>query len=97
MNGIEESGRHLLELINDILDVSKIEVGQLELNVKNVSVKQVCKASLRLIERGAKKKNLNVLSSFDNAVELIQADERRLKQILVNLLSETPRPQGGAS
>jgi signal transduction histidine kinase/DNA-binding response OmpR family regulator len=84
---IEESGRHLLSLINDILDVSKVEAGKLGLEIGSVSVELVCQASLGLIKQAAQKKRLKVSSSFDSAVEIVQADQRRLKQILVNLLS----------
>ncbi|MDQ1317999.1 MAG: hypothetical protein QG588_1655, partial [Candidatus Poribacteria bacterium] len=87
LQSIEESGRHLLALINDILDVSKISVGQLELDIKPVSIKQVCESSLRFIERDAQKKHLRVSTLYDSAVTSIEADERRLKQILVNLLN----------
>jgi PAS domain S-box-containing protein len=98
LNSIEESGRHLLSLINDILDVSKIEVGQLELELKPVSVKQVCDAGLRFVERDARNKRLRVTSSFDSSVTTFQADERRLKQVLVNLLSNAVKftPEGGS-
>jgi signal transduction histidine kinase/CheY-like chemotaxis protein/low affinity Fe/Cu permease len=95
---IEESGHHLLSLINDILDVSKIEAGKIELEVGPVSVEPVCRASLELIKQDAHKKRLKISSSFDNAVTIIQADGRRLKQILVNLLSNAVKftPEGGA-
>jgi PAS domain S-box-containing protein len=94
---IEESGRHLLALINDILDVSKVEAGKLELEIGPVSVESVCQASLGLIKQAAHKKRLKVSSSFDSAVEILQADQRRLKQILVNLLSNAVKftPEGG--
>ncbi|MCB9420349.1 MAG: GAF domain-containing protein [Ardenticatenaceae bacterium] len=84
---IEESGRHLLSLINDILDVSKIEAGKLPLNKSIVSVASVCEASLRFIKQTALKKRLKIVSDVDTAVSTLWADERRLKQILVNLLS----------
>jgi PAS domain S-box-containing protein len=94
---IEESGRHLLELINDILDISKIEAGKLELEVHPTSVDSVCEASLRLIRQMAQEKRLRVVTAFDSQVNTIQADERRLKQILVNLLTNACKftPEGG--
>jgi signal transduction histidine kinase/CheY-like chemotaxis protein len=97
LRGIEESGHHLLALINDILDVSKIEAGKLELEVGPVSVVSVCQASLRLIKQAAHKKQLRVSSTFDRAVTTLEADGRRLKQILVNLLSNAVKftPEGG--
>ena len=97
LHRIEESGRHLLALINDILDVSKIEAGKLELEIGPVSVESVCRASLGLIKQTAHKKQLKVSSTFDSQVTTIQADGRRLKQILVNLLSNAVNftPEGG--
>lgn len=94
---IEESGRHLLELINDILDLSKIEAGKAELLLSSVSVQAVCEASLRLVKQAAHKKQLKIFSSVDEKVATFRADERRLKQMLVNLLSNAVKftPPGG--
>jgi CheY-like chemotaxis protein/nitrogen-specific signal transduction histidine kinase len=87
LNIIEESGRHLLALINDILDVSKIEAGKLTLQEEWISVEEICQASLRLIRQAAQKKMLKIAYTLDKEVNTIYADQRRLKQILVNLLS----------
>jgi CheY-like chemotaxis protein len=97
LHSIEESGRHLLALINDILDLSKIEAGKLELEPTPVPVEMICHASLRIIKQNAHKKRLTIHSSFDGAVTTIQADERRVKQILVNLLGNAVKftPEGG--
>jgi signal transduction histidine kinase/CheY-like chemotaxis protein len=94
---IRESGRHLLDLINDVLDVAKIDAGTLTLDVGPVEVKTISWASLRLIEQAAKRKHLHISTSFDRAVNIIQGDERRVKQILVNLLSNAVKftPEGG--
>jgi len=94
---IEESGRHLLALINDILDVSKIEAGKVQLDIAPVSVGSVCQASLGLVKQSAFGKRLKVSSNIDSAVTTLQADERRLKQVLVNLLSNAVKftPEGG--
>jgi len=95
---IEESGRHLLALITDILDLSKIEAGKVALNVTPVDVEGVCQASLRLIHESAQKKQLHVTSRVDLAVSTLAADERRLKQMVVNLLSNAVKftPAGGS-
>jgi PAS domain S-box-containing protein len=87
LRNIEDSGRHLLMLINDILDVSKIEAGKLNLELQAVNVDAVCQASLGLVRQIAHKKQIEVRYTPDPTVGIIQADERRLKQILVNLLS----------
>jgi PAS domain S-box-containing protein len=84
---IIESGHHLLSLINDILDLAKIEAGQIILNVDDVSVEQICQASLRMISEMAHKKKQVVQLEIAPGVGSIWADERRLKQVLVNLLS----------
>jgi len=97
LHSIEESGRHLLSLITDILDVSKIEAGKLELELGPVPVEMVCQASLGLIRQQAHKKRLRISSTIDSTVTVIHADQRRLKQILVNLLSNAVKftPEGG--
>ena len=94
---IEESGRHLLTLINDILDISKIEAGKLSLDIGPASVEAICQSSLRLIKQAAYKKQLKLTSTLDSTVSVIQADQRRMKQILVNLLSNAVKftPEGG--
>ncbi|MCK6538971.1 MAG: PAS domain S-box protein [Anaerolineales bacterium] len=94
---IAESGQHLLELINDILDLAKIEAGQIRLDRDKVNVSAVCQSGLRMIHQLANKKNLEVSFEMDAGLGLIRADERRLKQMLVNLLSNAVKftPEGG--
>ncbi|MBW4434250.1 MAG: PAS domain S-box protein [Pelatocladus maniniholoensis HA4357-MV3] len=84
---IERSGKHLLELINDILDLSKIESGKLELQLSDVSVKTLCNSSLAFIKQMALKKNIRLSTSISQNIGNIQVDERRLRQVLINLLS----------
>jgi PAS domain S-box-containing protein len=94
---ISESGSHLLSLINDILDLAKVEAGQIVLNVNDVDLKQVCQASLRMINELAHKKNQQVSLQIHDEIGVIWVDERRLKQILVNLLSNAVKftPENG--
>jgi signal transduction histidine kinase len=94
---IQESGQHLLQLINDVLDLSKIDVGKLKLEIAPVAVAEVCQSSLRFIRDSAHKKNLQVSYELDGQVTVMEADERRLKQMLVNLLSNAVKftPAGG--
>ncbi len=98
LHSIEESGRHLLELINDILDLAKIGAGKLELDLEPTSIETICQASLRLIKQIAHKKRLSVDLTIDPAVTVLNVDARRMKQILVNLLSNAVKftPEGGA-
>ncbi|MCL4273000.1 MAG: PAS domain S-box protein [Anaerolineales bacterium] len=84
---INESGRHLLALINDILDISKIEAGQMKLDFHPIHVEKLCDSSLRMIKELAQKKNINVSFKIRENVHVVMGDERRLKQSIVNLLS----------
>ncbi|HKJ38437.1 MAG TPA: PAS domain S-box protein [Anaerolineales bacterium] len=94
---IGESGHHLLSLINDILDLAKIDAGQITLDINKVDVNGVCQASLRMVKQQAQKKNQKVLLNIESNIGLIRADERRLKQMLVNLLSNAVKftPENG--
>ena len=94
---IGESGHHLLSLINDILDLAKIEAGQITLDINKVDLHSVCQASLRMIKQLAQKKNQDVKLAIDAEIGLMWADERRLKQMMVNLLSNAVKftPENG--
>jgi PAS domain S-box-containing protein len=87
LHNIEASGRHLLELINDILDYSRIEAGKLNLRISPCSLAEVCQASLHAINSQVQKKQQKISLSVDPASIIVPGDVRRLKQILVNLLS----------
>ncbi|HXD10469.1 MAG TPA: ATP-binding protein [Anaerolineales bacterium] len=84
---IEASGRHLLELINDILDLSKIEAGKLDYYPENVAVDEMCRASLAFVKEAAARKSITVTYRQELNGLRMYADLRRLKQILVNLLT----------
>jgi signal transduction histidine kinase len=87
VEGIATCGQHLLDLINDLLDLSKIEAGREELFLETVVVQEVCDACLGMIQDQARQKRLDVSLAIDPSVTLCLADKRRLKQILSNLLS----------
>ncbi|NTU78106.1 MAG: response regulator [Chloroflexales bacterium] len=97
LHGITESGQHLLTLINDILDLSKIESGQLTLERNTLEVDLLCTMAMRMVAQVALAKRLTLTSNLDGQVQLLDGDERRLKQILVNLLSNAVKftPAGG--
>ncbi len=84
---VEESGQHLLSLINDILDVSKINAGKFELDLSDIEVEALAEACIRLVKQLAHQKNISVTSKISNNVQNLKADSRRLKQAIVNLLS----------
>lgn len=87
LDDINRSGQHLLELINDILDVSAIEAGALEVDEENVSLTEIVEVSIRLIMPRAEAGQVTVSSSINPTIPLIYADGRRIKQVLLNLLS----------
>ena len=94
---IDDSGRHLLALINDILDLSKIEAGRLQLQTDLVAVDAICASSVQFIRAAAARKQLTVEYHNHAGDATLSADARRLKQILVNLLSNAVKftPDGG--
>ncbi|MFM7191360.1 MAG: PAS domain-containing protein, partial [Microcystaceae cyanobacterium] len=97
VNTISDSGQHLLSLINDILDLSKIEAGKMELEKLPVSLGDLCDSCLNFVQQLAQKKAIQVKSSIAQGISDFLADERRLRQILLNLLNNAVKftPQGG--
>lgn len=97
VRNIEASGRHLLTLINDILDLSKVEAGRMDLQRQPVSIADICEASLLFVKETATKKALKLAYQLDDHLAILEADPKRLKQMLVNLLSNAVKftPQGG--
>jgi signal transduction histidine kinase/CheY-like chemotaxis protein len=95
---IESSGQHLLSLINDILDLSRIEADRFDLEVADTDVHAVCRAAMAMVRSLAHKKHITLQLAIDPEAESVRADERRLKQVLVNLLSNAVKftHDGGA-
>lgn len=98
LHTISQSGQHLLALINDILDLAKVEAGQTELVRDWVDVNHLCETCLKLVQSSVQKKQLRTYLTADPQVTVIHADERRLRQILLNLLSNAVKftPEGGS-
>lgn len=98
MKDIHGSGSHLLEVINDILDMSKIESGQMELQERKITLGDVIRSCLRLIQERAGDADVTVESNLPEALPDLRADERMVKQILLNLLSNAVKftQSGGA-
>jgi PAS domain S-box-containing protein len=96
---IEDSGKHLLGLINDILDLSKVEAGKMKLDAAPVALKDVIQASVTMLRERALKSDIRLSVEIGPGVEeAIEADERKVKQILFNLLSNAVKftPEGGS-
>ena len=94
---IEESGRHLLAVINDLLDLAKIEAGRFDLAPQMIMAHDLCRAGVRMIRELAIRKNQKIHTNLDPRVEGIYGDERRLRQALINLLSNAVKftpPEG---
>ena len=87
LDHVLSSSRHLLSLINDILDISKLEVGEMKMNYTQVNLKVLLENSIDRIKGKASKKSIQILPDIRNLPENIIADEDKLKQILYNLLS----------
>ena len=94
---IHNSGNHLLELINDILDMSKIEAAKLDLTDEEMDVAAAIEASVVLVRERAEKSGLTLMVSVANDLPRLRADTRKTKQILIDLLSNAVKftPNGG--
>ncbi|MBI4785249.1 MAG: PAS domain S-box protein [Oscillatoriophycideae cyanobacterium NC_groundwater_1537_Pr4_S-0.65um_50_18] len=94
---VERSGKHLLSLINDILEVSKIAADKLELKISMTSVTHLCTASLMFVKQLAFKKQIHLVSILPPGLADIAVDERRMQQVLINLLTNAVKftPTGG--
>ncbi|MBW4522788.1 MAG: sensor histidine kinase [Scytolyngbya sp. HA4215-MV1] len=92
-----DAAMHLLKIINDLLDISKIEAGKVELNLQPVSIKELCQQCLKMIQPGAEKKQLSVALELDHQLDWVPLDERRVRQMVINLLSNAVKftPEGG--
>ncbi|MBK8048077.1 MAG: response regulator [Anaerolineales bacterium] len=97
LSNIDASGRHLLALINDLLDLSRFEAGGLPLHREHIVVRDVCLASLIFVKEIAAKKRIQVTFDNTDAPASVFADGRRLKQMLVNLLGNAVKftPEDG--
>jgi PAS domain S-box-containing protein len=97
LGDIVGAGRHLLALINDILDLAKIESGQMELDLGTVDLPAVLNSTFMLIRERAKRHGIHLSLDIDHRLGRFTADERKLKQILLNLLSNAVKftPDGG--
>lgn len=92
-----QSSRHLLALINDLLDLAKVEAGRMDLDVGDVNLRELLDGSLIMVSQRARKQGIALETKLESLPVTIRADERKLKQILYNLLSNAVKftPDGG--
>ena len=98
LQDVLQSSRHLLSLINDILDLSKVEAGKMDLETSEIPLEGLLRDSLNMVKEEALKHRIALTPSFQEIPLAIRADERKLKQVLYNLLSNAIKftPDGGA-
>jgi PAS domain S-box-containing protein len=96
-NDIHSSGRHLLDLINDILDLSKLEAGRMELRETDVSLSGIVEQTCTLMSNNARSSGVKLVCDAPESVPLLRADERALRQVMLNFLSNAIKftPRGG--
>ncbi|WP_017294990.1 sensor histidine kinase [Geminocystis herdmanii] len=87
IDAIYQSGKYLLDLISDLLDLSKIEAKKENLYIEKVFVKELCESAIALIKTKAEERKLDLICSIEPNIKYCYIDERRIKQVLVNLLS----------
>ncbi|HWM43046.1 MAG TPA: ATP-binding protein, partial [Burkholderiales bacterium] len=97
LKDIHESGRHLLSLINDILDLSKIEAGRMDLELSSFDLPSALSNAMTLVRERAQRHGIALSLEVDKRLGAFQADERKFKQIVLNLLSNAVKftPDGG--
>jgi signal transduction histidine kinase len=98
LDDVISSGNHLLSLINDILDLSKVEAGQVELEVAPFSLRQTLERGVVMVRERARRDGVQVTLSADPELDVVEGDERRIRQVIFNLLSNAVKftPPGGA-
>ncbi|MCX5718261.1 MAG: ATP-binding protein [Nitrospirae bacterium] len=87
VNDVSTSGKYLLSLINDILDLSKVEAGKMELELSEFGIKELIAGSFVMFKEKAMKHNIKLNAEIESGVETMNADEQKIKQVLFNLLS----------
>lgn len=98
LKNVVESGHHLLSLINDILDLSKIEAGKTELETHEFTLKKVLEAGIMMFREKALRHNISTTLEAGEDIGVVIADERKIKQVIINLLGNAFKftPDGGS-
>jgi two-component system, cell cycle sensor histidine kinase PleC len=94
---IHRSGKHLLDLINEILDLSRIEAGRYDLHEETMSLLDLAEDCIGMIQLRARAKNISISQQFESSLPLVWADEKAIRQVILNLMSNAVKftPQGG--
>jgi signal transduction histidine kinase len=87
LDDVISSGNHLLSLINDVLDLSKVEAGQVELEVAPFSLREALERGVVMVRERAREEGVEVMLAPDPQVDVVEGDERRIRQVIFNLLS----------
>ncbi len=97
LNLIHGSGRHLLDIINDVLDLAKVEAGKMSLSEESVDLGQITASCLRLVSSNTEEERIDLRSEIPDNLPPLKGDRRKIKQILINLLSNAVKftPVGG--
>jgi signal transduction histidine kinase len=97
LDDIVSSGNYLLALINDVLDLSKVEAGQVELEMQPFSVREALERGVVMVRERATEDGVDIALASDLDVDVVEGDERRIKQVIFNLLSNAVKftPPGG--
>ena len=97
LNIVERSSRQLLQLINNLLDVAKIESGKIELQRDDVAIPKLCRDSLVFVQQQAMQKHITLDLQLETEIQTLKGDELRLRQALINLLDNAVKftPEGG--
>lgn len=97
ISGIHESGEHLLSLVNDVLDLSRIEAGELVLDEAEIDIKKTVMTCLNMVRHMPESRGIDLHQSVTDDLPKLRADERMVRQVLLNLLSNAVKytPEGG--
>jgi signal transduction histidine kinase len=98
INDVHRSGKHLLALVNDVLDLTKIDAGHLTLQEEQIDINDMLSGALRMVESQAENGGVILTKEVAHDMPILRADERRMRQILLNLLSNAIKftPRGGS-
>ena len=91
LNAVHESGRHLLSIVNDILELAKIESGELTLAIASCEVRRVCLAAIDAVKEQADRKGIKIVAAFDAKAIVLRGDEQRMVQMISTMLSNAIR------